>query len=242
MAFLIPAAAAAAGGTTAGAAAAGAAAAGAGISAAAAAGGTAAAFGTTAAGLASGISAGTVAAGAAAAAGLGATLATVGKVGSAALGIVGAGLQAYSALQKAGDQAEVYDNTTDILEYNKSVAEADAAATLEAGELEASKLERQKRLTLATQRANYSASGFTTAGTPLALMIDTAEQFELDKSTVRRNATTIANRYKSQATIYGMQAGAQRSAAETVGSTAWRNALLTGVTSASRFFSSGLGG
>jgi len=136
------------------------------------------------------------------------------------------------------ETAQVANTTADILEYNKAVAEADAAAALKAGAVEELKLDRQKKLVLSTQKSKYSASGFTLSGTPLAIMADTAAQFELDKSTIRTNAQTLANRYRSQATVYGMQAGAQRTKADNSGMT---NALLTGVTSASKYLA-GYGG
>lgn len=164
---------------------------------------------------------------------------TLKSVGEAAAPLAGAALTIAGA-NKTGQEDEAQRlATAQILEYNRAVMEKEALAAEAAGELEEEKLQRQKKLTLATQRANFGASGFTMQGTPLAIMADTVAEYEKDIYTNNWNAGITAQRYRSQGNIYGMSASAQRRAAGNSSSTA----LLTGITSAStRYLSSYLGG
>lgn len=164
---------------------------------------------------------------------------TLKSIGEAAAPLAGAAMTIAGA-NRAGQEDEASRlATAEILEYNRAVMEKEALAAEAAGELEEEKLERQKKLTLATQRTNFGASGFTIQGTPLAIMADTAAEYEKDIYTNKWNAGITAQRYRSQGNIYGMSATAQRRAAGNSSSTA----LLTGVTSAStRYLSSYLGG
>lgn len=164
---------------------------------------------------------------------------TLKSIGEAAAPLAGAAMTIAGA-NRAGQEDEAARlATAEILEYNKAVMEKEALAAETAGELEEEKLQRQKKLTLATQRAGFGASGFTMQGTPLAIMADTAAEYEKDIYINKWNAGITAQRYRSQGNIYGMSALAQRRAAGNSSSTA----LLTGVTSAStRYLSNYLGG
>lgn len=164
---------------------------------------------------------------------------TLKSIGEAAAPLAGAAMTIAGA-NRAGQEDEAARlATAEILEYNRAVMEKEALAAEAAGELEEEKLQRQKKLTLATQRANFGASGFTMQGTPLAIMADTAAEYEKDIYINKWNAGITAQRYRSQGNVYGMSATAQRRAAGNSSSTA----LLTGITSAStRYLSNYLGG
>ena len=149
------------------------------------------------------------------------TLGTVASIASPA--VSGLGMVMSGAEKSAQAKANA-----DLLEYNKAVAEEEAKSISESERIEEMKLDRQKKLMLSAEKAGFSASGFTTSGTPLAIMADTASQYEMDRAIMQANATTEANRRRSQGYIYGLQAGNQRSTA----SNSLTRGLLTGVSSA----------
>lgn len=157
----------------------------------------------------------------AAGAGILGTLGTIASVASPA--VSGAGMLMTSAGQKA--QAEA---NAELMDYNRSIAEQEARATEEAGKIEEMKLDKQKKLMLSAEKAGFSASGFTLSGTPLAIMADTASQYEMDRSMLRANTATDAARRRSQGALYGMQATNQR----TIASNTTTRGLLTGASSA----------
>ena len=182
---------------------------------------------------------GTAAAAGSAASSAGSWASTLKSIGEVVTPLAGAALTIAGANKTGQEDSASRLATAQILEYNRAVMEKEALAAEAAGELEEEKLQRQKKLTLATQRANFGASGFTMQGTPLAIMADTVAEYEKDTYINKWNAGITAQRYRSQGNIYGMSASAQRRAAGNSSSTA----LLTGVTSAStRYLSSYLGG
>ena len=122
--------------------------------------------------------------------------------------------------------------TADILEYNRDVEYENAKAAMYAGESEADKLDRQKRMILGKQTAAYGAKGWNLEGTPLSIMADTVSQYELDKATTMWNARTKSNAYISQGNIYEASADAQRQKART----AVARSLLSGAVSAAGMY------
>jgi hypothetical protein len=137
--------------------------------------------------------------------------------------VLTAGSAVYSGItaqQSAKEQA-------DILEYNAQVAREDAAAEREAAKVEAEQVARQARITKGQQALYYGSSGFTTSGTPLSIMADTASQYAQDISLVLSGGDRAASRSMSQSMIYGQSASAQRRS----GQVAMYSGLLSGMTS-----------
>jgi len=114
---------------------------------------------------------------------------------STMLTLAATALQTISAIKEGQQQSFT-------AKYNASVAEAQAEAigvssafesqTLKKqSEVEQAQIARQKVKTLGTQRATYAAAGVRLEeGSPLAVMADTATQYELDLSTSRYNLAT----------------------------------------------------
>jgi hypothetical protein len=121
-----------------------------------------------------------------------------------------AGLQMFGGYMQGQEEKAQANAAADILEYNAAVERENATAERYAAESEVEKLNRQQKLAIGTQRAAVGKSGFTMAGTPLAIMADTVSQYELDRQTARWNAEIKAGRYESQANIYESSAKQQK--------------------------------
>jgi hypothetical protein len=151
---------------------------------------------------------------------------------AAALPYISAGVGVVGSVMQGQAQQEQANETAKILEYNASVSREDAkAARIAASEAE-KKLARQEALTVGKMKSFGAKSGFTTAGTPLAMMADTVAEYAKDRLTTLWTGEIEAERNESQANIYGMSARAQRKA----GQNAMTNSLLSGVVSTGSSF------
>lgn len=122
-----------------------------------------------------------------------------------AFSAISTGFQMFTAYQEGQQQAA-------LAEYNADVMEQQARQEEEAAKLEAYRMQEEKDRFLAAQRAAYSASGFTLEGSPMEVMARTAGQFEYDIALNTYSRQLKAWGARSQANLYGYQAGAARRA------------------------------
>lgn len=132
---------------------------------------------------------------------------TILYAGALIISAIGVGVQAYGKKQdqEAANKAAEYNAT--ILERNAQIADMQVENARQRGELE----EKQFRLSLSKlkgeQRASFGASGAVVdTGSPLDVLLDTAEQGEFDALTIRHNAAVEAWGYGNQASDYRSQA------------------------------------
>lgn len=117
------------------------------------------------------------------------------------LSATAAGTAAYGQHQ-AGKAAESEGKAKrDLYNYNAMIAEKNAAAATDAARADELKARKQASDLKSRQRALYNKSGMTPAGTPLAVMGETAAELELDLLTDRRNKMLNAEGFKQSAAI-----------------------------------------
>ena len=107
--------------------------------------------------------------------------------------MVGTGLKAASNIQegKAMSAAE---------EANAAIATLQGKQVQQAGAYEQQKIARSKKQALSTQRALYAKSGvLISEGSPIAVMADTATQYEMDIQASRYNVAIEAAKYDYEA-------------------------------------------
>lgn len=137
----------------------------------------------------------------------------------------------YGQMQAARSQAAYQAS---IANQNAKIAESQAMAAGQAGTLEQNQIRQRARQVEGSQKAAAAASGLDiSAGSPLAILGDTAYLAEQDIQTSRYNTalqqwglTEQAKDYRSQAK-YATEAGEQ----------AAKSALLTGITSLAKQYS-----
>lgn len=116
------------------------------------------------------------------------------------MSVVGAGISAYGSIREGQDQAQAS-------RYNADVARQQATMIEQSGALEAEDKRRQALRLTKRQTALYAASGVTLSGSPLAVMIDSAAEGELDARISEYNTKVGASQARSQAGYDEMQAG-----------------------------------
>jgi hypothetical protein len=95
----------------------------------------------------------------------------------------------------AGAQArEAYD-------YQAKAAEQNAALATQSANIEADQVGEKHRRTLARQRAMVGSSGYATEGTPLAVMMDSAEQAARDVALIRYSGEVAGTGYEGEAKL-----------------------------------------
>ena len=75
-------------------------------------------------------------------------------------------------------------------------ANANAQQAIINSRMQANQISRKARQTVGGQVAMTAAAGLATSGTPLAVMMDTAREAELDRLTVLRGGKMLANQYR----------------------------------------------
>ena len=131
---------------------------------------------------------------------------------------IGTAFSAIGTLQQARASA-------DAAEYNSRVAEMEASAVKISGAREVEKLEREKRLTAAQQRAGYAKAGVRLEGSPFEVLSETATQYQLDIEAQKYTTRVGISRAQSEAQIARQRAGAYR----TAGMIGFGQTLLTGI-------------
>lgn len=144
------------------------------------------------------------------------------------LSAVGVGVQAYGQYkeQKAANKAAEYN--AQMMERNAQIAGMQAENALQRGEV----AEKQHRLRVSKfigeQRAGFGASGAVVdIGSPLDVVLDTAEQGELDALTIRHNVAMEAWGLRNQQDEFISQASMIRATKRSPGFAAGTT-LLTG--------------
>jgi len=122
-----------------------------------------------------------------------------------AVSAISTGFQMFSAYQQGQQEAA-------IAGYNAEVMKQQARQEEEAAKVEAIRMQHEKDRFLATQRAAYSASGFTLEGSPMEVMANTAGQFEYDIALNTYSRQLRAWQSRSQAGLYKYQASAAKKA------------------------------
>jgi hypothetical protein len=149
----------------------------------------------------------------------------------AAVTIAAAGVTAYSQVQQGRTANAVATYNAQLANRNAEIAEQNAEAAKLAGTAREEQSRDEVRRVLARQRALVGASGVTTEGSPLLVMMESARQGELDALRIRytseveaRSGQFQAQQYQSEATLQRLQ-GKQ---AQTAGYMSAGGTLLTG--------------
>jgi len=105
---------------------------------------------------------------------------------AAAAAVAGAGVSAYSAYEQGQEQKRVAEANARMAEYQAKQAK-DAAA------LKAAQYKREADRRMASIRAGFAASGVaTTEGTPLLVLMESAEEVAKDELRIKRGGDQTA--------------------------------------------------
>lgn len=117
---------------------------------------------------------------------------------------VGTGLQMISQIKQGQSEAAVAS-------ANAEISRMQARQTEEEGKYEVAKLEREKEQMLKRQRMAYLKSGvLISEGTPLAMMAQTATEYEMDIAALRYNSAVKAQQERYGSEIYKSSAKSAR--------------------------------
>ena len=117
---------------------------------------------------------------------------------------IGMAISAIGALSNAQSQENA-------AEYNKQVAERDAAIAIDQGNAQAAIQGRQSRSVIDAARAQYGASGVdVNSGSPLDVLRSSASFAALDNLTIKYNAKVRSQGFKGEALGYEMQGDAAK--------------------------------
>ena len=160
-----------------------------------------------------------------------------------AVTVAAAATSAYASYESAQQQAAAQKATG---KYNAQLAENQAQQARNealnakyAAEVQAKQREDHTRRVLASQRVAAGASGITTEGSPLAVMMDQASQGAYEAALIRYGGETQQAGYLNQGNVFDTQGAFARfssdfsaSAAEEAGAYRAGTTLLSGVGSA----------
>ncbi len=119
--------------------------------------------------------------------------------------IVGGGLQILSTIQE-GQAAQAEGETqAAIAERNALLAERQAESQRQAAAAEALKQERKGKALKARQRALFAKSGVELRGSPLSVLVETAENLEADRLNILKEGRIAAGTSLQQAGIIRAQ-------------------------------------
>jgi len=135
------------------------------------------------------------------------------SLGLLTMGVVGAGISAYGAYSEGQDAAEAS-------RYNAEISRQEATLAEASGALDASRQRKQVSRLIGTQKAGYAGAGVELTGSPLDVMINTANEGELDAQIIEYNAKVRSMGAMSQANYDEKLAGIyERSGVFKAGST-----------------------
>lgn len=126
--------------------------------------------------------------------------------------------------QASATMAQGRAQSTEAL-YNAKVKEQQAGVITEAQRIEASQYDRQMGRVAGTTRANVGRAGFTMSGSPMAVLLDTQTQMEMDKAIGQYNLETQKQFAYSEAANYRDRARTSRDIAY---KSAFSQVLMTG--------------
>jgi len=84
-------------------------------------------------------------------------------------------------------------------DYNAQLAQISAGEAAISGEFEQTDIEAEEVSLLATQHVEYAKAGVTQSGSPLEVELETATEFEMEKSIAKYNNEVLQKRYEAQA-------------------------------------------
>lgn len=127
-----------------------------------------------------------------------------------------------------------------MAKYNRDVREMEARSVEATMAAETTRAYKQKRQTMASQRAAYAKTGVVSSGSPMSVMLDQAIEMEMDIQNQRRNRLLESQRLRQQGkmAVYEGEMNARRIQAE--GRANARQTLLSGFTQAALGLSSAM--
>lgn len=114
------------------------------------------------------------------------TLSAIDSSGHSTMPTLGQGLGIAGDLFSAFGDLQAGQSTADAYNYNAQLA-------LEQGQFDVSGLDVEETDTLSTQKAMYAKAGVAMSGSALDVALNTASNFEMDKSIANYNAQSKAN-------------------------------------------------
>jgi hypothetical protein len=142
------------------------------------------------------------------------------------IGLIVAGSIATVSTVQQGQQAKAQGKFQEkIAQRNAQLAERQAEEQRTAAAAEAIRLERQGKALKSRQRTAIAKSGVALRGSPLSVIVDTAQNLEADRLTLLREGVIRAGTSKAQAGIFR----AEGSAAKSRGRAASRASILQSV-------------
>ncbi len=136
--------------------------------------------------------------------------------------IVGGSLTALSQVQQGRAARQAGRTQETIAQRNALLAERQAEAEQQAAIAEARRQEREGEVLKGRQRALFAKAGVLARGTPLAVLVETAETLEAERLTILREGAISAAQRRGQAGVLR----AQGAAAKARGKAAFRGARL----------------
>lgn len=113
------------------------------------------------------------------------------------------GVGTYMAMDAAKQQAKSQE---EINKYNAKMAEQEAEAKRRRGQQEVDILQERKERMLSSSKASTAKSGILSAGAPLLIDIESAENVAFDVTTTRYNTEVGVNQSLNEAQLYRFQA------------------------------------
>jgi len=144
----------------------------------------------------------------------------------------GSGLTATGGLFSAFGQYQQGQFQGDLGDFNARQSRIDAQISIMNADEQAKYIRRQGRALIGTQRTRYAKAGVRMSGTPLEVMADTIEAYELDAINVRLRGRFQAAQSRIQGKFQKQQAGRSRIA----GGIGAFGSLLNSGTRISEFF------
>ena len=136
------------------------------------------------------------------------------------LGLAGGAIGALGAIQQGNANAAAAD-------YNKEVAKRNKEAVADQLYVDIADKRLENRRQMASLRAAYGSSGLQLDGSPMEVLEDTATENAYDIAKMRYGARMKIKGYSEQATLFGME----KKAAKTAGYIGAASAMIGGVSS-----------
>ncbi len=131
--------------------------------------------------------------------------------------IVGGALTAKSQIDRGRAERQAGRTQEAIAQRNALLAERQAEAEQQAAIAEARKQEREGEVLKGRQRAAFAKSGVLARGTPLAVLVETAETLEADRLTILREGAISAAQRRGQAGVLRAQGAAAKAKGKAAG-------------------------
>ena len=131
--------------------------------------------------------------------------------------IIGGSLTAASKIQQGRAARQAGRTKEAIAQRNALLAERQAEAEQQAAIAEAREQEREGKAFKGRQRAAIAKAGVLARGTPLSVLVETAEVLEAERLTILREGAISASQRKAQAGILRAQGAAAKERGKAAG-------------------------